>query len=188
MSACPNGFAVTAQPLSQDRRRCLRGLGGLSLARLGWGAGLGAVLKPGPGRAATSRLEWPEIRLLGGSRLLPADWVDTAAVVVFWATWCPYCARHNQHVQRLHEAAQGQRLRVLGVAVDGDEPTIAAHMQRHGLRFPVAVGQPALRPLFTPRTMVPLTAVVDRRGRLLQVIAGEMAADDVLGLSSLASD
>lgn len=165
-----------ALPLPEGRRHCLRWLG----------AGLGAALLPTTGPAAPATIDWPEIRLLDGGRLLPADWVGMAAVVVFWATWCPYCARHNLQVQRLHEAAQGRRLRVLGVAVDGDEATVASHLQRHGLHFPVAVGQPGLRPLFTPRTLVPQTALVDRQGRLLQVVPGEMAADDVMGLLRLA--
>jgi hypothetical protein len=36
------------------------------------------------------------------------------------------------------------------------------------------------------RKLTPITATVDRRGRLMQVIPGEMSEDDVLGLQKLA--
>ena len=133
--------------------------------------------------AASPVIEWPVIQLLDGSTLSPASWQDQAAVLVFWATYCPYCKRHNARVDKLHRAAQGQALRVLGVALDSDADAVRRYMAGNGYQFPVTLDDGTLRKRFTARRVIPMTCVLDRQGRLLQAIPGEMAEDDVLGLA-----
>jgi thiol-disulfide isomerase/thioredoxin len=128
-------------------------------------------------------IEWPAVHLLDGSTLSPASWQGLAAVIVFWATYCPFCRRHNARVDRLHRATQGQGLRVLGLALDGDADAVRRYMAGNGYQFPVALDDGALRRRFTTRRVIPMTCVVDRQGRLLQAIPGEMAEDDVLALA-----
>jgi thiol-disulfide isomerase/thioredoxin len=139
-----------------------------------------------PAADATRGFDWPTLRLLDGSTLAPASWQGQAAVLVFWATYCPYCRRHNAHVDALHLATQGQPLRVLGVALDRDTDAVRRYMASTGYRFPVVVDGAALRQRFTTRRVIPMTCVLDRQGRLLQSIPGEMAESDVLGLASAA--
>jgi thiol-disulfide isomerase/thioredoxin len=131
---------------------------------------------------AAPAVEWPPVRLLDGSTLSPTSWLGQAAVIVFWATYCPYCKRHNAHVDRLHRAVQGTALRVMGVALDSDADAVRRYMVDNGYRFPVTIDDGTLRRQFTPRRVIPMTCVLDGQGRLLQAIAGEMAEDDVLGL------
>ena len=69
-------------------------------------------------------IEWSAIHLLDGSTLSPASWQGQIAVIVFWATYCPYCKRHNARVDKLHRATQGQALQVLGVAMDSDADAV----------------------------------------------------------------
>jgi thiol-disulfide isomerase/thioredoxin len=135
--------------------------------------------------AAAPLIEWPALQLLDGSTLSPASWQGQAAVIVFWATYCPYCKRHNAHVDKLHRAAQGQALRVLGVALDSDADAVRRYMAANGYQFPVTLDDGTLRKRFTARRVIPMTCVLDRQGRLLQAIPGEMAEDDVLGLARL---
>ena len=133
-----------------------------------------------------ARIRWPVLTLLDGETLDAEAWNDTAAVVVFWATWCPFCRRHNAHIERLHRAAAGPHLRVLSVALDGDEKAVRRYMTTNGFDFPVLVGRAELRALFTSRRVIPMTCLVDRRGLLVQAIPGEMAEADVLALARLA--
>jgi len=142
-------------------------------------------LAPGP-LAPGALMSWPAIALLDGSVLPPEAWRDTGAVIVFWATWCPFCKGHNPHVQKLHEALAGQPGRVLGVALDKDPELVRRHAAREGLRFPMAMDDGRLRALLSPRRVVPLTCVIDRSGRLRQTIPGEMFEEDVLELGKLA--
>jgi len=155
-------------------------LAGLALV---WARGLPAAEAPADLREA---IPWPEMTLLGGETLIVEAWKDTAAVVVFWATWCPFCRRHNARIEGLYRAAAGPHLRVLSVALDGDEASVQHYMTANGFHFPVVVGRPELRELFTKRRVIPMTCLVDRRGRLAQAIPGEMAEADVLALAALA--
>ncbi|MBE0547985.1 MAG: TlpA family protein disulfide reductase [Rubrivivax sp.] len=129
---------------------------------------------------------WPEVTLLDGSRFGAAQAQGRALVVVFWSTTCPFCRRHNQHVEKLHRAAAGRRLSVLGVARERDAAAVRRHAGEHGYTFPITLEQAPLAAALSTRRVIPLTVTVDRGGRLLQVIPGEMFEEDVLELLQLA--
>lgn len=147
-------------------------------------AGAAAPWAPWAAAQPAGVVDWPAITLLDGGTLSPGSWRQQPAVVVFWATWCAYCKRHNQHVEALYRATRGQApLRVLGVAMDTDAEAVRRVVAQNGYSFPVALDNGQLRQRLTTRRMIPMTCLLDRQGRLLQAIPGEMAADDVLGLA-----
>ena len=148
-----------------------------------------SALLPGLAGANTvddRQIEWPTLRTVTGQMLLPGHWQGVPSVVVFWATWCGYCRRHNAHVDRLHRSADASRLRVLGVALDASAEVVRRYLQQTGYGFPTVADGAALRERFTSRRMVPMTCTVGPDGRLLQAIPGEMGEDDVMSLARLA--
>lgn len=150
------------------------------------GAGLVAGRAEARPQASGTPFVWPDLVLADGLVLPATAWHDTAAVVVFWATWCGFCRRHNARMEGLHQASQGLALRVLGVCIDADADAARRYMQQHGFHFPVLAEQAALRGRFTDREIIPTTGLIDRRGLLRQVIPGEMAQADVMALAALA--
>lgn len=131
---------------------------------------------------------WPAVTLLDGTRLSAAQLRAQPAVVVFWTTTCPFCRRHNQHVEKLHRAAQaaGLPLRVLGAARERDAAVVQRYAQQQGYTFPITLDHAPLAAALSERKGVPLTAVVDHQGGLKQVLLGEMFEEDVLELLQLA--
>jgi thiol-disulfide isomerase/thioredoxin len=132
---------------------------------------------------------WPEVPLLGGGRFSASEAAGHAVVVVFWSTTCPFCRRHNEHVTKLTQAAQaapGKRLKVLTVARDRDAALVARTAQQRGYAFPITVEYAAVAAAISQRNIIPLTATVDRQGRLLQVYPGEMFEEDVMEFLGLA--
>mgnify|MGYP000853188379 FL=1 len=158
------------------RRRAL--LGGVALGA--WA--LQAVAAPARGDA----VNWPAVTLLDGTPWPNGRARDSAVVVVFWSLTCPYCERHNAHVARLHRAAAGRPLSVLGAVRERDVEAVRRHMAQRGWSFPVTLDGAALGDALSPRRSVPLTVTVDRQGRLQEVIPGEMFEDDVMGFLKLA--
>jgi thiol-disulfide isomerase/thioredoxin len=160
------------------RRDCLR-------AALGAAALLASA---GAARSATpaQTVAWPALTLLDGTRLEPAAWQGTPAIVVLWATWCPFCKRHNAHLEKLHRALAGRAPRILAAAIDTDAEAVRRYMADNGYTFPVTAEGQKLRPLLTTRRVVPLTFVVDRAGRVRDTIAGEMFEEDVFELAEAA--
>lgn len=131
---------------------------------------------------------WPEVDLLDGRRFGPAQAAGQAVVVVFWSTTCPYCRRHNVHIEQLHRAAvaAGAALTVLGVARERDATRVRRYAQQQGYSFAITLDHAPLAAALTARNMIPLTATVSRRGQLVEVIPGEMFEADVMGLLQLA--
>jgi thiol-disulfide isomerase/thioredoxin len=138
-----------------------------------------------PARAAAPTIDWPTVKLVDGTTLAPQHWHGQATVVVFLATWCGFCKRHNQRVEQLHRSLAGRGPRILAVSIDGDAASVRLLAHERGWTFPVAVDDVALRARFTTRRMVPMTCVVDVQGALRQCIPGEMSEPDVMALSRL---
>ena len=155
-----------------SRRDILRGVS------IAWAPGLAMADVGG------TAIDWPALPLLDGGVLQPSAWVGTPAVVVFWATWCPYCKRHNAHIEKLYQQTLGRNLRVLGVVTETDKSKIGSYMQAQQFHFPVALADSSFRGQFTQRRIIPLTCLVSERGILKQTIPGEMSQEDVLSLAS----
>lgn len=155
----------------------------LAVAALAWAGG--AWLGPALAAAAAKgeRVRWPEVQLLDGQAVPEPALRHQAAVVVFFATTCPFCVRHNVHVQKLVQASAGLPLQVLGVSMDRSADPVRRYLARHGYSFNVTMDERALHDALSPRRVMPLTCVLDRTGRLQEVIPGEMTEDDVLGLA-----
>ena len=139
-----------------------------------------------PGAATAPPIDWSAVRLLDDKGDGPAHWSGLPVVVVFWATWCPYCKRHNAHVEKLYQYSQGQAFRVLGVTDETDRDKIANSVLAQQIHFPIAMAPTSFRAQFTSRRVVPLTCVVGADGRLLQSLPGEMALEDVMSLATVA--
>tara|TARA_R110001599_G_scaffold63676_1_gene177326 strand:- start:160 stop:636 length:477 start_codon:yes stop_codon:yes gene_type:complete len=148
-------------------------------------AGVGAAVSlpvwSGPA-AIGERVDWPRLQLLDGSVLEPADWHGQPALVVLWATYCPFCKRHNAHLDKLFEQTRTQGLRILGVAQDTDERLVRQYMVNNAYRFPVAMDGGQVRSRLTSRRVIPMTCAIDRQGRLVQAIPGEMFEEDLIDL------
>lgn len=160
------------------RRSALRRLGGGALAALLPWRALAAAPRAG------DPVVWPEVTLLDGSRWGAEQARGKAVVVVFWSTTCPFCLRHNKHVEKLRRAAvaSGRALEIITVAREKDPATVRRYLALHGHGFAVTLDQVAMAEALGARKVIPLTVTVDRQGRLRQTIPGEMFEEDVMEL------
>jgi hypothetical protein len=166
---------------------------GRRLAAKGLVAGLAL---PATGRVGAqpaghdASVQWPALSLLDGTAWKPplaTDGRPHAVVAVIWSTTCPFCLRHNAHVDKLHRRAAGRALSVVTAALDRDSGAVTAYLARHGYGFPVVRESDRLRTLFTTRRVIPFTATVARNGQIRDRVPGEMFEADVLGLLDLAT-
>lgn len=134
--------------------------------------------------AAGEAVRWPEVTLLDGARWTPA--AGRAQVVVFWSVSCPFCKRHNAHVDKLYRATGDGGPQVLTVSRDRDAAAVRRYLAAGGYAFPVSLDHDAMAAAMAARRIIPLTLLIDRQGRLKQAIPGEMFEDDVMELLKLA--
>ena len=163
---------ANVRPAHMSRRDILRGVS------IAWAPALAMADVGG------TAIDWPALPLLDGGVLPPSAWAGTPAVLVFWATWCPFCQRHNAHIEKLYQQTLGRNVRVLGVVTETDRSKIGSYMQSHQFHFPVALADSSFRGQFTQRRIIPMTCLVSERGILKQTIPGEMSQEDVLSLAS----
>jgi peroxiredoxin len=168
------------------RRHCLMAGAAISAGLTAAGADHASAAVEGTAPAPGDRVRWPDIGLLDGRRLAPPQPGQLASVVVFFTTTCPFCARHNVHVQKLHDAAAALPLRVLGMAHERDPAVVRRYAAARGLQFDMSLDAGPLRAALSPLRGIPLTCVIDRQQRLREVIRGEMFEEDVLGLAKWA--
>lgn len=154
-----------------ERRRVLAGVVGA--------LGLALCSAQAPAAQPAGAVAWPRLRLVDGTEIAPADWRDRSAIVVFWATWCPYCKRHNDRLSGLYAAAGVAAPRVLAVAIDGDLASVRRHVAAQGWTFPVTLDDGRLRSLLAVQRTVPMTVSIGPDGVVRQRIPGEMTEDDL---------
>ncbi|NVJ51676.1 MAG: TlpA family protein disulfide reductase [Gammaproteobacteria bacterium] len=92
---------------------------------------------------------------LAGDSVTLSQFKDKTVVLVFWATWCPYCKKLLPGIERLQQKYQAEGLKVIAVNVmeDGDPK---AYIEQYGYSFTVALEGDAIMNNF----MVPATPTI----------------------------
>jgi thiol-disulfide isomerase/thioredoxin len=107
-----------------------------------------------------------------------------AVLLSFWATWCPPCRRELPLLERLQEMVDPRSLEIVAVSIDkGGRPAVEAFLRR--------VNVTHLRPYLDPQGQIakhvkeeatspivlygmPISYVVDHRGRVVGYITGDV--------------
>lgn len=167
-------------PAFDPARRLLTAAAASSAAGLLLG-GLATPTQAAPARRGEA-VNWPAITLTDGSRIDAGTLRGVATVVVFFDTGCSYCKRHNPRMEQLVRRNPGAPLRVILAAHDRSEAPVRDYLARLAPSLGATLDAAPLHAALSERRIVPLTCVIDRHGVLREVIPGEMAEDDVLGL------
>lgn len=61
----------------------------------------------------------------------------TPVLLVFWATWCPYCNEAVPQINALQSGAAGRDLRILALDYKESRETVSAFIHAKGVRYPV---------------------------------------------------
>ena len=86
-----------------------------------------------------STIAWRDVRLIDGRTLKAAELSGSAVIVQIWASWCPFCAAQNPHVQKLHDTYAGRGLKVLAFSIDQTEQAAKEYLAKRGYTFSVAM-------------------------------------------------
>jgi thiol-disulfide isomerase/thioredoxin len=166
------------------------------LGRRGMVAGVGALaVSAGVGwswwrtREAIPPMDADDIDALWGMRfarpqggeLLMSEHRGKALLINFWATWCAPCIKEMPELDRFARA-QGQRLQVIGLAIDRMEP-VQEFLTRHPVSFAIGLagmdGTDLARSLGNPAGALPFTVLLDAKGKIVQRRLGETRQADL---------
>ena len=111
-------------------------------------------------------------RIDGDGKLELASLRGKAVVLNFWASWCNPCKDESPYLERLWREKRGQGLVLVGVNEEDVSEDARRFVRRYGLSYPVVRDRSGgLRDDYG-LLGYPETFVVDRRGRIVERIAG----------------
>lgn len=144
-------------------------IGADALALLGRGAGAGPPGDPAP--PLPSEVLKPPRVTIGSLRGRPA-------AINFWASWCEPCRQEAPALERLSHELRG-RASLVGVDWQDDRGAALSFIDEYGWTFPVLrASDGGLAGRFGV-VGLPATVVLDRRGRVAEVLQGPQTASDV---------
>jgi thiol-disulfide isomerase/thioredoxin len=133
-------------------------------------------------------VRWSDIPLVDGRVLKAKDLAGKTVVVEFWASWCPFCAKQNPHIEKLHRTHGGKGLVVLTFTLDKTDEAALRYLKSHGYTFAAARSSKQIEGWFGGRRTLPEVYVVDPKGRIVFKEAGEMFEEDIAALSRFAAN
>jgi thiol-disulfide isomerase/thioredoxin len=133
--------------------------------------------------ALGTRIDIPDIVQLDGTGVSAAYWYGKVLVVELWASWCPFCAKQNPLVDRLHRERSAQGLEVLALSIDRDADVAARYVRAHGYAFRAAMFDDRWTAALGRPRQIPAIWVIGRDGRLAYFEMREMFAEDIAELA-----
>ena len=114
-----------------------------------------------------------------GARVAPESLEGQWLVINYWAEWCAPCRKEIPELNALPERIEG--VRVLGVNFDGlrDEALLRA-VEGMGIDFTVLADNPATHFGLEPTGVLPVTYLIDARGKVRERLLGEQTADGLV--------
>ena len=98
-------------------------------------------------------------------------------VINYWAEWCKPCRTEIPELNRLDEELRGKGVQVLGVNFDALQgETLVAAAKAFDIRFTLLAQDPAPRLELPRNDVLPVTYLVDNKGRLRERLVGEQTA------------
>ena len=91
-----------------------------------------------------------------------------------WASWCAPCRSETPSLERLYEADRSHGFVVVGIDEGESRRVAAAFAREMSLRYPILVDSDQLYGRAYASIGLPTSVVVDRNGRIVAGIDGEM--------------
>ena len=117
-----------------------------------------------------------------GTMVSLAGYPDQAVVLNIWGSWCGPCRSEAGDLVRVVQATSAQHVQFIGIDVRDSRQAGADFARDFGLTYP-SIFDPPARTLLAlngvPRSVVPLTIVLDRHHRVAAVFLHAMRAQDL---------
>ena len=129
----------------------------------------GTVRAIGPGDAA------PNFALedFDGHALRLADFRGRLVLLNFWASWCGPCIEEMPHLSAWQRTYGSAGLQVIGVSMDDDAAPGKKFLARHGVDYPIVLGDAQLGERYGGILGLPQSFLIDRRGLVVARYKGE---------------
>lgn len=112
--------------------------------------------------------EAPDFELLDASHqpFHLSDYKGKAVIVLFWATWCPYCAKLMPGLETYYQKYHQQGLEIIAVDIKDEGADPVAHMKKKGFTFKLGLNGDAVAEQWHVNT-TPSVFFINRQGQII---------------------
>jgi cytochrome c biogenesis protein CcmG, thiol:disulfide interchange protein DsbE len=139
------------------------------------GGGVAAAVAAGKKKPAP---DFTLARLDRPGKLTLSSLRGKVVVLNFWASWCYPCKKEAGALQAA-STRWGKRVVVVGVDVNDFKGDARQFMRKHGITYPVVHDNGNVTSPKYGFSLLPETFFVDRRGRVVGHVPGEVDSDDL---------
>lgn len=119
------------------------------------------------------------LRDLRGRVVRLSDYRGKVVALNFWATWCAPCRAEAPDLVKLQREYGGKGLQVVGVSYPPNSPrAVRGFAREFGINYPLLTGTRAAKNLFTTTETLPMTIVIDREGRVREIVEGILLPEE----------
>ena len=90
----------------------------------------------------------------------------------FWATWCGPCLEELPQFSTWQQEYGSEGLQIIGVSMDDDVEAVKRLIARRTPAYPIPIGDAKLGELFGGVLGLPLTYLIDPKGRIVARFQG----------------
>jgi thiol-disulfide isomerase/thioredoxin len=113
-----------------------------------------------------------------GKRVTLAGLKGKVVLLDFWATWCTGCKEEMPWFIEFQKAYGPKGLQSVGVAMDEEGwAKVRPYLNHHPTNYPIVVGDLAFANRFGSIAALPVTLLIDRKGRIAEFHAGKVEKD-----------
>jgi peroxiredoxin len=140
----------------------------------------GSIERVSAADAATpSRNAAPDFTLrdADGAPVRLSDYKGKVVLLDVWATWCTGCKVEIPWYMEFHKKYRRRGLASIGVAMDAEGwEKVRPYLEQHPINYSIVVGDEDFAKLYGVTSM-PVTLLIDRRGRITDWHVGMVAKD-----------
>lgn len=126
------------------------------------------------------------LRALSGKAATFSDYRGKPLIVNVWASWCGPCRSEMSSLENVSRRFGGKQLNVIGISTDDDAYAAAAYVKEAKLSFNNYIDNNVILENMLGANTIPLTVLVDARGRVLLKIHGSQTWDSPEALMLIA--
>ena len=110
---------------------------------------------------------------LNGKSVRLSDYQGKVVLINFWATWCPPCRAEMPDLVSLQSEYGKDGLQIIGVTYPPEEKArVRTFAKSLKVNYPIVLGTRELKARFSSEDILPLTVVIDRDGKVSDIISG----------------
>jgi len=120
-----------------------------------------------------------ELKDVNGRTVRLSDYQGKVVLINFWATWCPPCRAEMPELVRLQREHGKKGLQIIGITYPPERMDRVRRFARSlKVNYPIILGTRQLKDRFSSDETLPLTIVIDRDGKVSNIIVGILLREE----------